>query len=593
MNKKAIFGIALVILCSTSVLLLPATAQDVEEPVFYLNILSPNTNPARNQWAILMENQLPLIGIGVSHHESTGWGSIYPRTWEFPVGVDYDYIPTYGDGGYDIFFVGWSWGLDWDPTGLFDTASITPAGDNMYQYSNEAYDALLLQYTSELDPTARLPLVKSIQQMLYDDLPAIELIYPKSLFGINENVTGYDELLIATSSLRAEYWEETGTDADDVITYALPAELTEYNTYVQASYYDAQWMACVYGTLYARAQTTRLFEPVIADGVPVVSADNLQFNVSIDPLAKFSNGDPVLAEDIKYTYQLHMTPAVASANYGYLTQFFETNDSIVVLDDSTIQFNLKQPYFLAKSLFSFQIIDKSVVDPYYLVEGAGLFNMEPIATVEGTSLVTSCGPFILADYDTVTGTAVLEPNPYWHGATPSLDQLIFTFISGKDSAIADLAAGTVEIVDSQYSPVLDDYADVVGVDAVLIADPGTQEIAINLKHPVFGTGELTPNGNATAALAIRKAISHAVPRQLICDEILEGLASPASSPMPDASLGFDSTLEPYAYDMDLAREYMVEAGYDLTKGTKQGGIAGLIFLSFLGLASLLALRRRR
>lgn len=590
MNKKAIFGIALVILCSTSVLLLPVTAQAVEEPVFFINLLSPNTNPARNQWSILMQNQLPEIGIGISHHESTGWASIYSRTWEYPVGVDFDYIPTYGDGGYDILFVGWSWGLDWDPTGLYDTASIVPAGDNMYQYSNAAYDALLLQYTSELDGAARLPLVKGLQQILYDDLPSITLIYPKSLFGINENVTGYDELLIATSTQRAENWVEPD---DNVLTYALPAELSEYSIYVQASYYDALWMQSVYAGLYGRAQTTRLMEPVIAASMPVVSADSLQFDVAIDPDAKFSNGDAVLAEDIKYTYELHMTPGVGSAEYGALTQFFENNDSIVVIDDANIQFNLKQPYFLATGLFSYQIIDKSLVKPFYDAQGSAIFNKEPVVTPEGTALVTSCGPFVLAAYDTVTSTAILEPNPYWLGTTPSLDQLIFTFISGKDSAIAALADGTVEIVDSQYSPVLDDYADVVGIKAVLVADPSTQEMAMNLKHPIFGTGELTPNGDAAAALAIRKAISHAVPRDVLVNEILEGLAAPASSPMPDASVGFDDTLEPYAYDMDLAREYMVEAGYDLAKGTEQAGIAGLIFISFLGLASLLALRRRK
>ncbi len=607
MKKVKILSVFLV-LCfvfSTS----NARSAEQAEPYFYISLLSPNTNPARNQWSILIESQLPKIGVGITHHESTGWGSIYPRTWEYPVGVDFDYIPTYEDGGYDILFVGWSWGLDWDPTGLYDTASIVPAGDNMYQYSNADYDAVLLQYTSELDAASRIPLVKLIQQILYDDLPSITLIYPKSLFGINEYVTGYDELLIATSSQRAEFWVEPD---DDVITYALPAELTEYNVYVQASYYDALWMMSVYGSLYARKQTTRLYAPMIAASKPVASDDDLQFNITIDSDAKFSNGHPVLAEDVKYTYELHMTPSVASASYGYLTQFLENNDSIVVLDDATIQFNLKQPYFLATSLFSFQLIEKSTVEPYFVAQGPAIFNLEPVVTPGGTALVTSCGAFILADYDTVTSTAVLEPNPYWHGTTPSLDQLIFTFISGKDSAISALAAGTVEIVDSQYSPVLDDYIGVEGVDAVLVADPSTQEMAINLRHPILGTGELTPVGTAAAALAIRKAISHTVPRNVLVNEILEGLAAPASNPMPDASVGFDDTLEPYAYDIDLAREYMAEAGYGITtspttttsptsttspttkeKSTISVGSYKILLLNFLAIASIFTLRRIR
>ncbi|MHA1203457.1 MAG: hypothetical protein ACTSSL_00745, partial [Candidatus Heimdallarchaeaceae archaeon] len=91
--------------------MIPASAAEGDIiPAFYINLLSPNTNPARNQWAALMENQLPKIGIGIAFHESTGWGNIMPRTWSYPVGEDgkFDYIPTYEDGGYDILFVGWS-----------------------------------------------------------------------------------------------------------------------------------------------------------------------------------------------------------------------------------------------------------------------------------------------------------------------------------------------------------------------------------------------------------------------------------------------------------------------------------------------------
>jgi hypothetical protein len=126
MKKKALIGYGLVFLFALSVVIGQVSAQDTEVvEVFSLNLLSPNTSAARNQWSLLMENQLPKIGIGVDFHESTGWGNIGPRTWSYPL-IDYDYVPTYAEGGYDILFVGWSWGLDWDPTGLFDSASLVP-----------------------------------------------------------------------------------------------------------------------------------------------------------------------------------------------------------------------------------------------------------------------------------------------------------------------------------------------------------------------------------------------------------------------------------------------------------------------------------
>ncbi|MCE7747816.1 MAG: hypothetical protein GPJ51_05425, partial [Candidatus Heimdallarchaeota archaeon] len=116
------------------------------------------------------------------------------------------------------------------------------------------------------------------------------------------------------------------------------------------------------------------------------------------------------------------------------------------------------------------------------------------------------------------------------------------------------------------------------------------------KHPVFGTGELTPVGTPAAAKAVRKAISHSVPRDVIVDQILEGLGAPGVTPCPIVSVAYDPTLLPYVYDLDLAIEFMEEAGFEviitITDPTTTG-IVGLVFLSFLGLASILAFRRYR
>ncbi|MCG3225203.1 MAG: hypothetical protein H7647_12100, partial [Candidatus Heimdallarchaeota archaeon] len=150
MKNKALLGLTLIVLFSMSTYL--AQAQETEIQIaFSVNLLSPNTSAARNQWSLLMEQQLPKIGIGISFHESTGWGNIAPRTWSYPL-LDFDYIPTYEEGGYDIFFVGWNWGLDWNPTGLYDTASLIPNGDNFYQYINPTYDSTLDDYLHEFDP---------------------------------------------------------------------------------------------------------------------------------------------------------------------------------------------------------------------------------------------------------------------------------------------------------------------------------------------------------------------------------------------------------------------------------------------------------
>ncbi|MCG3255464.1 MAG: hypothetical protein KAU62_05210, partial [Candidatus Heimdallarchaeota archaeon] len=450
-----------------------------------------------------------------------------------------------------------------DPTGLFDSASLPPLGDNFYQYVNPAYDAKLTQYLTELNQTTQLVYAKEMQAMLYEDLPAVVLIYPKSLFGFKEGLTGIDGLLLGAGSARYEFWNDP---ADGIIKYAIPADLKENNIYAQSSFYDAQWMQGVYGSLYARAQITNLWEPMIAADFPTFSSDNKNITVSLDPAAKFSDGSPVLAEDFVYTMQLHLTPAVGSLSYSYYNTWFADNSSIYAEGDHIVHFNMTDVNAFALGTISYGIIDKSVVAPLIVSPGYSIFNEVPLTGDVGDALVRSCGPFVLSTYDPVLSTVKLVPNTFYADLAgydaPLLEAWYMTFISGKDTAVASLIDGTVDIVDAQYYPVVADF-EPVGVEGVLVSDPSHQEMAINQKHPVFGTGELTPVGTPAAAKAVRKAISHSVPRDVIVAEILEGLGAPGVTSCPIVSVAFDPTLEPYAYDLELAIEYMEDAGFEV------------------------------
>jgi peptide/nickel transport system substrate-binding protein len=186
----------------------------------------------------------------------------------------------------------------------------------------------------------------------------------------------------------------------------------------------------------------------------------------------------------------------------------------------------------------------------------------------------------------------MVPNVHYVGSAPLLTEWYLTFVAGKDSAVAELIAGNVDIMDAQYFPVLADFEGVTGVEGVLVKDPSHQEMAVNLKHPIMGTGELTPVGTVAAAKGIRKAISHAVPRDTIVNEILEGLGAPGVIPCPDSVVGFNKDLEPYAYDLDMAIDYIEAAGYVVeVEIPPAAGIAGLVFLSFLGLAAVVGFRK--
>lgn len=590
MKKKKIAILVVFIVFSTPFLI---SGQETEvEEYFKISLLSPNNNAARNQFSLLMQDQLPKIGIGIDIHESTTWGNIKPRTWQYPL-IDYDYIPTYAQGGYDILFMSYKWNLDWYPGGLYTTGCMS-SNENFYQYVNPWFDAKMYQYITEMDSALRKEYAHELQAMLYEDLPAISIVYPRSLFGFNIGLTGIDSLLVSLSKFRAENWDDL---VDHVIRYPVPEVFVASNSFRESSHYDKKWMSTVYGSLFQRGQYHHEWEPVIALNYSL-SSDIKNYTIVLDPKAKFSDGSPVLAEDVKYTYNLHMTPSVNSEEYSYLSQWLASNDSIEIIDSHTLNFNLTNSFAFSMELLSFGILDKSSVEPSISAYGYSIFDEEPLTGNVSEVLVKSCGPFMIENY---TNTDIrLVQNLYWSdlnsssGFQPKLTDLYFKYYQDQIDVLDDLIAGSVDIYDSVFGVVLLCWID---VEEILVENLEHQELAINMKHPVFGTGELTPLGTPEAAKFVRKAISHAIPREVIVDQIYEGLAYPGVTSMPKGCIGFDRTLEPYAYDLDLAIEYMEDAGFEImwtgTGATPTSGFTLSVMLFVLiGLAYLVFTKRR-
>jgi ABC-type transport system substrate-binding protein len=277
-------------------------AQLADLPEFFsISFLSPNTADLRYRWTLLMELQLPRIGIGISFHESTGWSNIAPRTWSYPF-IDYDYIPTYDEGGYDILFNGWSWSLDFQLRGLYDLTSLVPYGENFYQYMNPTYDSILAYYEQEYNPVLRTQYAHQLQAILYEDLPSISTIYFSDLYGFKSGLTGINPLLLSTSNQRIENWDDP---IDHILKYAVPADLVEQNIFVQESYFDGIWMQNTYGSLFSRNPTNLMWEPNIATDC-IITDDGTNLTVTLDTNAKFSDGNEVLAEDVKFSYELYL-----------------------------------------------------------------------------------------------------------------------------------------------------------------------------------------------------------------------------------------------------------------------------------------------
>ncbi|MHA1188312.1 MAG: hypothetical protein ACTSSK_15870 [Candidatus Heimdallarchaeota archaeon] len=78
-----------------------------------------------------------------------------------------------------------------------------------------------------------------------------------------------------------------------------------------------------------------------------------------------------------------------------------------------------------------------------------------------------------------------------------------------------------------------------------------------------------------------------IPRDVIVEEILDGIGAPGVTAMPDVAIGFDTSLVPYEYSLELALDHMEAAGFDIPDIptlTAPSGIGLAVLMSILALA---------
>jgi len=571
--------------------MLSAPAQAVVVgPFFSISILAPNSNPARSQWATLMVEQLPKIGIEVDIFDHTSWSQIYPRTWDYPGPYP---IPSYAEGGYDILFVGWGWGLDWDPTGLYDTPGIVPFGDNFYQYSSQAMDDAIGNYTASFITADRIEYAEDIQAILYEDLPQITIIYPRSLYPMNEDFAGWDSLLWASTYQPMENWS-VGTETD--FHYGVPADFVDFHIYQYESVYDAYWLRQIYNGLIERQPGTRQWGNRLADSF--TSTDGLDWLIDINPNAKWADGSALTAADVNYSYNLLIDPLFGNNDLAYWQQYID-KDSITIINDYQVQIEFLQPYVFQESNLAVDLVPEHIWGPI----APELQEAQAIAwaATDPTKLF-GAGPYKMVSYDGTNQVIHLTVNEYfddWSGVTPNFDDIYFEFYANKEGAISALATGALDMIDSQFSCQIAEISDLPGVVHELVIDPGTQEMGINMEHPYLGTGASCPIATAESAKHIRKAISHMIPRDVIVEEILNGIGAPGVTGMPDVAVGFDTSLVPYEYSIEIALDHMEAAGFDIpdiptiTAPTGFGLVVLMSILALAGASQVFFLKRRK
>ena len=263
-----------------------------------------------------------------------------------------------------------------------------------------------------------------------------------------------------------------------------------------------------------------------------VSEDGKTWTVTIREDAVFSDGEPLTAADVAYTFN-------KAAESGGLTDVTQLETATAV-DDKTIELTLKQP----QSTFVNRLITLGIVPEH---AHGGDYARSPIGS----------GPYKMVQWDEGQ-QLIVEANPDYYGEAPGIEQLVFLFVE-EDGAFAAAKAGQAQVAAVPQSLAIQQIEGMTLRDVVSVDNRG-------LMFPYLpANSQQTPDGDpvgndVTADLAIRQAVNYAVDRQAMVDGILEGYGSPAYGPV--SGLAWE---EPNANIEDgqpeRAKEILAEGGW--------------------------------
>lgn len=231
------------------------------------------------------------------------------------------------------------------------------------------------------------------------------------------------------------------------------------------------------------------------------SKDGKGWLITLKPDLKFSNGAPLTAEDVAFTYNS------AAKGGGKIDMGNFVSAKVLSPTEVAITLSAPQSTFV-NVLGSLGIVSKKDYD-------AKAYAQKPVGA----------GPYRLVSF--LPGQQlVVEANPYYAGGNNDFKRLVFVFID-EESAYAAAQSSQLDVV--RIAPSL---APTVPASLKLWVRPSVENRGIVFPIPAAGKKDAKgyPIGNdVTSDVAVRRAINYAIDRKLLADQLLEGHAIPAYS----------------------------------------------------------------
>lgn len=272
-----------------------------------------------------------------------------------------------------------------------------------------------------------------------------------------------------------------------------------------------------------------------------ISSDGKVITMNLRDDLRWSDGQPLTADDFIFTYQMAIDPknTVASA-YPY-----DKIEKIEAPDPQTVVITFADPFAPWLATLWHGILPAHVLRPVYEQDGT-LDNADWLLAP-----TVGCGPYNFAEWESGSYARFVVNENYW-GDRPIIDEVFIRFVPDDASQTAALQAGDADLgtfVPYNEVPSLQD----AGLD-IMTVPSGYNEGLFFLVNSEIGHPALTD-------VNVRKAFAMAIDRETINKDLLLGLTKVPASYWDALPFYNDPPLQNYPYDPEGAKKLLDEAGW--------------------------------
>ncbi|MFB7733926.1 ABC transporter substrate-binding protein [Streptomyces sp. NPDC056112] len=290
----------------------------------------------------------------------------------------------------------------------------------------------------------------------------------------------------------------------------------------------------IFDGLLARDADMKL-RPALASSLPQVGDGGLTYTYALRDGVKFSDGKPLTAADVVFTYRTILDAKTNNTARSELDAIKEVRAD----GDDKVVFTLKYPYapFAGRTVLP--------IVPRHIAGGqnpnTGSFNTKPVGT----------GPYVLTGWSKGE-KLTFKANPGYWGGEPKVKKVTIAIVKDDDVRATRLRSGDL---DGAVLP--------PNLAATFKGDK--TKTTYDAKSYDFRAVTLPQRNRVTGDRAIRQALDAAVDREAMVDKILDGAGRPAYGPLPSDDPWFAEGIE-RPQDLAKAKRTLDQAGWKAGSG---------------------------